>query len=151
MARRPADAADAIYSQEAQGLWPQAQIEGDIHDGDARLLVEDLATDGRSKVNFCNALRDAGQPCDHALVFFFYDIFPHAQQMQEIDVNLHYLVTWWDVLDAARAHGYFPASVLDEVEKFLRSRRLVGSAWRRLRIQAGVKLYPAPKTAGYAN
>ena len=59
-----------------KGFGRNAQIEGDIHDGKRALLVEDLATDGRSKVNFCNALRDAGQTCDHALVFFFYDIFP---------------------------------------------------------------------------
>jgi orotate phosphoribosyltransferase len=40
------------------------------------LLVEDLTTDGRSKVNFCKALREAGAKVEHVLVFFFYDIYP---------------------------------------------------------------------------
>jgi orotate phosphoribosyltransferase len=103
-----------------KGFGRNAQIEGDIHEGGRALLVEDLATDGRSKVNFCNALRDSGQRCDHAFVFFFYDIFPHARDlMSELGVNLHYLTTWWDVLAVARANQYFEAATLDEVEKFL--------------------------------
>ena len=36
-----------------------AQIEGHIEAGDRVLLVEDMTTDGRSKVNFCTALREA--------------------------------------------------------------------------------------------
>jgi orotate phosphoribosyltransferase len=104
-----------------KGFGRQAQIEGNLIDGGRVLLVEDLATDGRSKVNFCEALRKAGQRCDHAFVFFFYDIFPQARElMKEIGVSLHYLVTWWDVLDVARADGYFAPEVLSEVEKFLR-------------------------------
>ncbi len=103
-----------------KGFGRQAQIEGNVVDNARALLVEDLATDGRSKVNFCEALRNAGQRCDHAFVFFFYDIFPQARElMKEISVTLHYLVTWWDVLDVARRENYFPASVLSEVEKFL--------------------------------
>ncbi|QAY96446.1 orotate phosphoribosyltransferase [Methylovirgula ligni] len=103
-----------------KGFGRQAQIEGNVVDGARALLVEDLATDGRSKVNFCEALRNAGQRCDHAFVFFFYDIFPQARElMREINVSLHYLVTWWDVLEVVRADGYFPASVLNEVESFL--------------------------------
>lgn len=103
-----------------KGFGRQAQIEGNLIDNGRALLVEDLATDGRSKVNFCEALRNAGQRCDHAFVYFFYDIFPQARAlMQEIGVNLHYLVTWWDVLEAAHRDGAFPPSVLGEVEKFL--------------------------------
>ncbi|MEW6438853.1 MAG: orotate phosphoribosyltransferase [Pseudomonadota bacterium] len=103
-----------------KGFGRQAQIEGNVIDNARALLVEDLATDGRSKVNFCEALRNAGQRCDHAFVFFFYDIFPQARAlMAEIGVNLHYLVTWWDVLDVAKAEAYFPPAVLSEVEKFL--------------------------------
>ena len=103
-----------------KGFGRQAQIEGNVIDNARALLVEDLATDGRSKVNFCEALRNAGQRCDHAFVFFFYDNFPQARElMNEIGVNLHYLVTWWDVLDVAKTEAYFPPSVLSEVEKFL--------------------------------
>jgi orotate phosphoribosyltransferase len=103
-----------------KGFGRNAQIEGTIFDSGRTLLVEDLATDGRSKVNFCEALRAAGQRCDHAFVFFFYDIFPQARElMTEIGVSLHYLVTWWDMLGVARNDAYFAASTLDEVENFL--------------------------------
>lgn len=103
-----------------KGFGRNAQIEGDIHEGKRALLVEDLATDGRSKVNFCNALREAGQTCDHAFVFFFYNIFSHANQvMEDLGMTLHYLVTWWDVLAVARANRYFDTATLDTVEAFL--------------------------------
>jgi orotate phosphoribosyltransferase len=103
-----------------KGFGRNAQIEGTLFDQGRTLLVEDLATDGRSKVNFCQALRTAGQRCDHAFVFFFYDIFPQSRAlMAEIGVTLHYLVTWWDVLACAKESGHFPASTLDEVERFL--------------------------------
>src|SRR5436190_16003687 len=48
-----------------KGFGRNAQIEGDIREGARTLLVEDLTTDGRSKVNFCKALRDAGARVDH--------------------------------------------------------------------------------------
>ena len=103
-----------------KGFGRNARIEGDIHEGGRALLVEDLATDGRSKVSFCEALREAGQSCDHAFVFFFYDIFPQtATIMRELGVTLHYLTTWRDILSVARDGGYFKAETLDEVEKFL--------------------------------
>ncbi len=103
-----------------KGFGRNARIEGDIHEGGRALLVEDLATDGRSKVSFCEALREAGQSCDHAFVFFFYDIFPQtAAIMKELGVTLHYLATWRDILSVARGSSYFEAQTLDEVEKFL--------------------------------
>ena len=63
-----------------KGFGRNAQIEGDVRDGWRTLLVEDLASDGGSKVGFVKALRDAGQRCDHAFVLFYYGIFPHAER-----------------------------------------------------------------------
>ena len=84
------------------------------------LLVEDLATDGKSKVNFVNALRNAGQTCTDTFVVFHYGIFPQSQQiMADLGVNLYALATWWDVLAAAKKHQYFDADTLREVESFL--------------------------------
>ena len=103
-----------------KGFGRNAQIEGQIVAGARALLVEDLATDGRSKANFVEALRNSGQACDHALVFFFYDIFPQARaDMDALGVKLHYLTTWRDVLAVARANHSFPADTLNEVETFL--------------------------------
>ena len=58
-----------------EGFGRNAQIEGHAVEGQRVLLVEDLTSDGRSKVNFVNALRQAGCRVEHVLVFFFYDIF----------------------------------------------------------------------------
>jgi len=37
-----------------------ARIEGDMHEGQRVLLVEDLTTDGGSKLNFVDAIRETG-------------------------------------------------------------------------------------------
>ncbi len=103
-----------------KGFGRNARIEGDLHDKGRALLVEDLATDGGSKKDFVAALREAGQHCDHVFVFFFYDIFKGAlEELSAMGVTLHYLATWRDVLEVARAHKYFPANALNEVEKFI--------------------------------
>jgi orotate phosphoribosyltransferase len=103
-----------------KGFGRGAQIEGHIEEGARTLLVEDLTTDGRSKVNFCKALRDAGAVVDHVFVMFYYDIFPESKKiLAEISVKLLHLATWWDVLRVVKQGGYFEPKVIDEVEKFL--------------------------------
>jgi orotate phosphoribosyltransferase len=103
-----------------KGFGRNAQIEGDIREGARTLLVEDLTTDGRSKINFCKALRDAGAIVEHVFVNFYYDIFPESKKtMSDLGVKLHYLATWWDVLAVVKKGGYLPPSQVIEVEKFL--------------------------------
>lgn len=98
----------------------KAQIEGDFADGDHILLVEDLATDGQSKIAFCDALRDAGAEVNHTLVVFYYDIFPQTQTiMSDAGIQLHCLATWWDVLRVCKENAYFDGETLSEVERFL--------------------------------
>jgi len=103
-----------------KGYGRDAQIEGDISEGQRVLLVEDLTTDGGSKLRFAEAIRRAGARCDHTLVVFYYDIFKNTHEMlAENGLKLHYLVTWWDVLKVARLQGNFDAKTLDQVESFL--------------------------------
>lgn len=103
-----------------KGFGRNAQIEGHFNEGDRVVLVEDLASDGASKVNFCKAVREAGARVNHAFVVFFYGVFPGAlKTLEEIDVHLHYLANWWDVLEVAEQGRYFDKSALDEVRKFL--------------------------------
>ena len=88
--------------------------------GQRVLLVEDLTTDGRSKVNFCNALRTAGATVDHIFVIFFYGIYPESTKiLGDLGIKLHHLCTWWDVLDFAKSCGQFDPVKLSEIEKFL--------------------------------
>ncbi|GHC81282.1 orotate phosphoribosyltransferase [Limoniibacter endophyticus] len=103
-----------------KGFGRNAQIEGLVEDGQKTLLVEDLATDGGSKITFVKALRDAGAEVKHCFVFFYYDIFPHSQKMfDDMGVELHYLTTWRHVLQVAKESGHFEPAVLAEVESFL--------------------------------
>ena len=103
-----------------KGFGRGSQIEGKLDPGQRVLLVEDLATDGRSKVNFVKALRDGDGKCDHCFVIFFYDIYPEgAKILSDLGVTLHYLTTWWDVLAVAKASGKFDPKMLAEVEKFM--------------------------------
>ena len=103
-----------------KGFGRNARIEGHIVDNGRILLVEDLATDGGSKKDFVLALRESGQRCNDVFVFFFYDIFEGArEELAAMDIRLHYLATWRDVLTVAREHGYFPARALDDVESFI--------------------------------
>jgi orotate phosphoribosyltransferase len=103
-----------------KGFGRNAQIEGDIREGARTLLVEDLTTDGRSKINFCKALRDAGAVVDHVFVNFYYDIFPDSKKiLGELGVRLHHLATWWDVLAVVKKDSYLKSAQISEVEKFL--------------------------------
>ncbi|HEX4927403.1 MAG TPA: orotate phosphoribosyltransferase [Burkholderiales bacterium] len=103
-----------------KGFGRNAQIEGDIREGARTLLVEDLTTDGRSKINFCKALRDAGAVVEHVFVNFYYDIFPESRKtLDDLHVRLHYLATWWDVLAVVKKGGYLPDAQIAEVEQFL--------------------------------
>ncbi len=103
-----------------KGFGRDAQIEGYLVEGQRTLLVEDLTTDGRSKVNFCNALRKAGAEVEHVFVLFYYDIFPEGPKiLAETGITMHHLATWWDILRVAKTENLFDAHTLDEVEKFM--------------------------------
>ncbi len=106
--------------KQPKGFGRNAQIEGDMPEGSHVLLVEDLATDGGSKLNFVNALREAGATVSDTFVVFFYDIFKGAlESLENEGVSLHYLATWRDVLAVAEEGQYFTDSSIAEVRKFL--------------------------------
>jgi orotate phosphoribosyltransferase len=115
---------DAVAGGETAGIpfaaWLSDRLM--LTEGQRVLLVEDLTTDSRSKINFINALRTAGATVNHCFVLFHYNIFKESVSvLKDIDVELHALATWWDVLRVAKDAGYFEAKTLDEVEKFLHS------------------------------
>ena len=111
-----------------KGFGRDAQIEGMMAEGARVLLVEDLATDGGSKIRFAEAIRTAGGECAHTFVVFYYGIFAQSREvLTGHGLTLHNLATWHDVLVEARASGHFDAGTLNEVEQFL-SDPLVWSA-----------------------
>jgi orotate phosphoribosyltransferase len=113
-----------------KGYGRNARIEGVMGDGDRVLLVEDLTTDGGSKLSFVDAIRETGATCAHTAVIFYYDIFPETgKTLGDHGIRLHHLCTWWDVLAEARDSAAFDARTLTEVEQFLKSPR----AWQDAR------------------
>jgi orotate phosphoribosyltransferase len=110
----------AYIRKKPKGFGRNAQIEGVLPEGARTLLVEDLATDGGSKLNFINAIRAAGGRVGHALVVFHYGIFPQAvDDLKAGGVSLIGLATWWDVLQAAGDLGHLSADDAKEVRAFL--------------------------------
>jgi orotate phosphoribosyltransferase len=113
-----------------KGYGRNARIEGVMGEGDRVLLVEDLTTDGGSKLSFVDAIRDTGASCAHTAVIFYYGIFPETEKtLGDHGVALHHLCTWWDVLAEARAAQAFDTATLNEVESFLNAPR----AWQDAR------------------
>ncbi len=107
-----------------KGYGRNARIEGTMAEGQRVLLVEDLTTDGGSKLSFVDAIRETGATCAHTAVIFYYGIFPETERtLGDHGVALHHLCTWWDVLAEARAQGAIAAATLDEVEAFLHAPR----------------------------
>lgn len=110
-----------------KGYGRNARIEGAMREGERVLLMEDLTTDGGSKLSFVDAIRDTGATCGDTAVIFYYDIFPETEKtLSDHGVALHYLCTWWDVLAVARNKKAFDTETLDEVERFLKDPR----AWQ---------------------
>jgi len=106
--------------KQPKGFGRMAQIEGDLKEGARVLLVEDLATDGGSKVHFCAALRNAGAVVTHAFVIFHYGIFPASRTtLSAIGVKLLALATWHDVLAVAESEKRFAAGELSAIKSFI--------------------------------
>ncbi|MEM7721804.1 MAG: orotate phosphoribosyltransferase [Pseudomonadota bacterium] len=110
-----------------KGYGRTAQIEGEMREGERVLLVEDLTTDGGSKLKFVDAIRAAGTECGHTAVIFYYDIFDGTEaKLAAHGLALHYLCTWADVIAEARRAADFDEATLVEVERFLAD----PDAWR---------------------
>ncbi|MEM9973882.1 MAG: orotate phosphoribosyltransferase [Pseudomonadota bacterium] len=113
-----------------KGYGRNARIEGMMSEGERVLLVEDLTTDGGSKLSFVDAIRETGATCGHTAVIFYYGIFPETVRvLGDHGVALHHLCTWWDVLEVARDKEIFDVETLRDVEEFLRQPR----AWQAAR------------------
>ncbi|MFK7755203.1 MAG: orotate phosphoribosyltransferase [Sedimentitalea sp.] len=114
-----------------KGYGRNARIEGVMGEGDRVLLVEDLTTDGGSKLSFVDAIRETGASCAHTAVIFYYGIFPDTiKTLSDHGVTLHHLCTWWDVLAEAKSSGAFDGATLHEVESFLNAPK----AWQNERM-----------------
>ena len=104
-----------------KGYGKNARIEGVMTEGQRVLLIEDLTTDGGSKLSFVDAIRETGATCNATAVIFYYGIFAGVEEtLANHGVQLIHLCTWWDVLAEAKARGSYDSETLDAVEAYLR-------------------------------
>ena len=114
--------------KKAKDFGKNQQIEGDCSAGEKVILIEDLATDGGSKVVFVNALRNIGLKISDIFVIFYYDIFESSEKLfKNLDIKMHYLCTWKNIIDVIAKKNLFKISQLNELKDFLQN----PNNWRR--------------------
>tara|TARA_B100000963_G_scaffold67213_1_gene55349 strand:+ start:112 stop:783 length:672 start_codon:yes stop_codon:yes gene_type:complete len=95
-------------------------IEGEVLKGKNSLLVEDLMTDGKSKINFVKNIRAHDIHCDLSLVVFKYNIFDDADRdLKRNNIDVHHLTDWEDVYNEMCKMNKFETEILSEIRKFL--------------------------------
>ena len=110
--------------KQPKGYGGTKQIEGILEAGKRVLLVEDLITDGLSKLRFNIGIRAAGAKMTHCLCIFDYASGRLAQHegrdnLAKNDIGLHVLANWDDVLDAGSSKHYFSDEQKKQIIAFL--------------------------------
>ncbi len=117
--------------KKAKGYGLAGRVEGHLRGGERVLLVEDLITDGGSKLGFLDALREAGAEVSDALV-----LFDRQQGGDEIlrqrEVRLHAVADRSVALAVGEAEGRLTAADAAAVEDYFRD----PEAWSRKELEA---------------
>jgi orotate phosphoribosyltransferase len=101
------------------GIGRNAQVEGGAVEGSRVLLVDDLTTDGSSKLAFTRGLRAAGAEVTQAFSIFYHGAFPgSAERLERLGLALRPLASWTDVL-ALGDSAEMDAADRDELARFL--------------------------------
>jgi|TARA_B110000196_G_scaffold318687_1_gene334665 orotate phosphoribosyltransferase len=96
------------------------QIEGEFKKNQKVILIEDLATDGGSKIIFIEALRKAGLKVTDIFVIFYYDIFDiNKSPIKFLDVKIHSLCTWRNIIEIVKLKKLYSEEKIQDLEFFL--------------------------------
>lgn len=106
--------------KKSKGFGKNQQIEGVFKEKQNAILVEDLATDGGSKVIFVKAMRDAGLVVKDVFVIFYYNIFNFEKSvLSKLNVKIHSLCTWKDIISVIEKRNLFNQNDIDNLKEFL--------------------------------
>jgi len=106
--------------KKTKGFGKNQQIEGNFNENQRALLIEDLATDGGSKVIFVEAMRKAGLIVKDIFVIFYYDIFDFEESiLSKLNVNIHSLCTWKDIILVMEKRNLFSQTDIANLKEFL--------------------------------
>ena len=110
-----------------KGFGINKQIEGNFIKNQNAMIIEDLATDGGSKIIFVNALRNAGLKVQDIFVIFYYDIFDFkSSELSKLNIKIHSLCTWKDIINYIENEKIFSKSEVSNLKEFLSS----PNSWR---------------------
>ena len=103
-----------------KGFGINKQIEGEFKKNQSTLLVEDLATDGGSKITFVNAIRDANLIVRDIFVIFYYDIFDFEKSdLSKLNVKIHSLCTWKSIIAYLEKNNVYTENEIHSLKEFL--------------------------------
>ena len=106
--------------KKTKGFGKNKQIEGEFERNQKALLVEDLATDGGSKIIFIKAMREAGLKVKDIFVIFYYDIFNFKEsELFKLNVNMHSLCTWKDIINYIESEKIYSEDEVLNLKEFL--------------------------------
>ena len=106
--------------KKSKGFGKNQQIEGDFKKKQKAILIEDLSTDGASKVIFIDAMRKGGLVVSDIFVIFYYDIFDFKKSiLSSLDIKMHSLCTWKNILNIIKKDGMIPNNDIKSLELFL--------------------------------
>ena len=106
--------------KQPKGFGKNQQIEGNFKNNQKAILVEDLATDGGSKIIFVRAMREAGLVVKDIFVIFYYDIFNFEESaLAELNVNIHSLCTWKDIISILEKRNTFSQADIENLNECL--------------------------------
>ena len=110
-----------IYIRKSpKGFGKGNLIEGEFKKNSQSILVEDMATDGGSKLHFIKALRQNKLKVKDIYVIFYYGIYPKAKiNISKMKVNLNYLTSWRDILTISP--NYISDKDYDNLKNYLES------------------------------
>jgi orotate phosphoribosyltransferase len=111
--------------KQPKGYGGTKQIEGILEAGKRVMLVEDLITDGLSKLRFNIGIRGAGAKMTHCLCVFDYasdrlNQHEGRDNLAKNDISLHVLANWDDVLDTGLSKSYFTEDASKQIVDFLK-------------------------------
>ena len=103
-----------------KGFGKNQQIEGDFKKKQKAILIEDLATDGGSKIIFLNALKDAHLKISDIFVIFYYNIFDIKKTpLGSLNINIHSLCTWKNIIEVIKKKKLYSPDHIKNLEEFL--------------------------------
>ena len=104
-----------------KGFGKNQQIEGNFNDNQKAILIEDLTTDGASKVVFIEVLRKFNINVSDIFVIFYYDIFNLSKTpLATLNVNMHYLCTWKNIINILQKNNILSKNKIENLKFFLK-------------------------------